>query len=98
MKAILRGYEPIDYVSKKTGEAVRGCNLYFNVKLPNVFGEVTKSEYISADSPIFQRAISPRLAKFCDETSDIFGKPFTVEYISVDRGGRSYSQLADIQF
>lgn len=97
MKAVLRGYEPIDYVNKN-GEPKRGCNLYFTAKLPDVYGEVTIKEYISATSPIFQRAISPRLAKLCDETSDIFGKPFTVDYISVDRGGRSYSQLADIQF
>lgn len=64
MKGIIVGYEPIDYVSKKTNQPVKGATIYMNCMSSNAFGYVGKSEFISESSPIFNRAIRPLLDKF----------------------------------
>ena len=50
MKGIIKGFEPIDYVSKKTGQPVKGATIYFDCKNKSVFGYVGKEEYIPESS------------------------------------------------
>lgn len=97
MKAKLIGYEPVDYV-KANGDQVRGCNLYFEVKMDNVFGSMGMNEYISAASPLFQRTISPNLNRLCDEGSGIFGTDIDIDYVKVKRGNREFSSISNITF
>ena len=73
MKGIIKGFEPVDYMSKKTGQPVKGATIYFDCKSKDVFGYVGKNEYIAESSPLYKRCIEPIFDKLCDEDSDIYG-------------------------
>lgn len=95
MKGILKGYEPIDYISKN-GEPKQGCTIYFDVKSNKVFGSVGKEEYIKQNSPIYARVILPNLEKLEDEKSDIWGAELYIDYNVEKRNGMTFSSLADL--
>ena len=96
MKGIIVGYEPIDYVSKKTNQAVKGATIYMNCKSSDAFGYVGKDEFISESSPIFSRSIRPLLDKFYDESSEIYGAAIEIDYDVTNRGGRTFTTITDI--
>lgn len=96
MKGILIGYEPVDYVSKKTGKPVKGCTIYFNCKTKDAFGYVGKSEYIDEASPIYKRSIYPVLEQLVDESSDIYGGTISIDYTVTRRGSATFTDVTDI--
>ena len=96
MKGIIVGYEPIDYVSKKTNQPVKGATIYMNCKSSDAFGYVGKSEFISESSPIFNRAIRPLLEKFYNEGSEVYGAAIEIDYDVTNRGGRTFTEITDI--
>ncbi|MBP1550347.1 MAG: hypothetical protein J6A05_10120 [Oscillospiraceae bacterium] len=95
MKAILKGYEPIDVVSSKTGKPFVGCTLHFDVKNKNVFGYTSKSELFVADTPIYKREIQPIIELLIDEDSPIYGAECMLDYNVYTRNGKQYSELLD---
>lgn len=97
MKGIIVGYEPVDYISKKTGEPVKGGTIYMNCKSGDVFGFVNKEEFISESSAIFKRVISPVLEKFYDESSDIYGATVIIDYDVTKRGNSTFTSISDMQ-
>lgn len=96
MKGIIVGYEPIDYVSKKTNQPVKGATIYMNCKSSDAFGYVGKSEFISESSPIFSRSIRPLLEKFYNEGSEVYGAAIEIDYDVTNRGGRTFTAITDI--
>lgn len=98
MKGIFKGFEPVDYVSKKTGEPVKGCTLYFDCKSQEAFGYVGKSEFVSESSPLYKRSIEPLLEKFYDESSDIYGSKIFIDYEVTKRGNATFSSITELSF
>ena len=96
MKGILKGCQPVDYVSRKTGETVKGITLIFDYKSNDVFGYTCKQEFISEKSPLFKRVISPILVKLYDESSDIYGGEISIDYYVERRNGVTYSSINDL--
>ena len=96
MKGIIKGFEPVDYVSKKTGKPVKGATIYYDCKNKSTFGYVGKEEYIAADSPIYKRVIEPLLEKFYDEDSDIYGGTIYIDCDVIQRGSQSYKDVLDL--
>lgn len=96
MKGIIKGFEPVDYISKKTGQPVKGATIYFDCKNRNTFGYVGKSEYIAESSPIYKRVIEPLLDKFYDESSDIYGGTIELDYDVTQRGNATFTDLAEL--
>lgn len=97
MKAKLKGFEPVDYISKKTGLPVKGCTLKLDVKSKSVFGYDSKEEYVAADTPIYKRVIEPLLDMFYDEDSAVYGADVVLDYNVTKRGGNTYSELVDLE-
>lgn len=97
MKGIIVGFEPVDYVSKKTGEPVKGATIYMNCKSGEVFGSVCKNEFVSESSAIYKRAIAPLLEKFYDESSGIYGAAIEIDYDVTKRGNNTFTTITDIQ-
>lgn len=50
---ILLGVEDLDYVSKKTGKQVKGCNIYVAEQIKNGRGQKCINFYISALSDVY---------------------------------------------
>ncbi len=96
MKGILRGYEPVDYVSIKTGKPVKGGQIYFDYKSSKVFGYAHKDEYIPESSPLFKRVIEPLLEKLYDESSDIYGGTIEIDYEVTKRGNATFANLIEL--
>lgn len=96
MKGIIKGFEPHDYVSKKTGQPVKGATIYFDVKNKSVFGYVGKEQYVPESSPIYKRIIEPLLSKFYEEDSDVYGGTIEVDYDVVQRGNGTFKDLLDM--
>lgn len=97
MKGIIKGFEPIDYVSKKTGQPVKGATIYFDCKNKSVFGYVGKEEYIPESSPIYKRVIEPLLENFYDEGSDIYGGTIELDHDVTQRGNVVFKDLLDLK-
>ena len=96
MKGIIVGYEPIDYVSKKTNQPVKGATIYMNCKSSDAFGYVGKSEFIS-ESSLFSTVRSD----LCLKSSITRAARFTAQRIEIDydvtnRGGRTFTAITDI--
>lgn len=53
MNYILLGIEDLDYVSKKTGKQVKGCNIYVAEQIKNGRGQKCVSFYLSALSDVY---------------------------------------------
>lgn len=98
MKGILVGFEPVDYVSKKTGKQVEGCTLYLNCKSQEAFGYVCKEEFVSKSSPLYKRSIEPVLEKLCDESSDIYGATVIIDYDVTKRGNSTFTDITEMTF
>ncbi|MCH5194329.1 MAG: hypothetical protein J1F11_10230 [Oscillospiraceae bacterium] len=98
MKGIFKGFAPVDYISRKTGEPVKGCTLHFDCRSEEAFGYVGKSEYISESSPIYKRAIEPYLDKFMDESSDIYGSEIHIDYNVTKRGNSTFTDICELAF
>lgn len=96
MKGILIGYEPVDYVSKKTGEPVKGCNIHFNCKSKDAFGNVGKSEYFAESSPIYKRVIMPLLGMLADESSPVYGGTIEIDYEVTRKGNLTFTDVVDM--
>lgn len=96
MKGIIKGFEPIDYVSKKTNQPVKGATIYFDCKSKDVFGCEGKSEYIAESSPLYKRTIEPLLEKFFDESSDLYGGTIVIDYEVTKRGTATFTQIVDL--
>lgn len=97
MKGIIKGFEPVDYVSKKTGQPVKGATIYYDCKNKSVFGYVGKEEYIAESSPIYKRVIEPLLEKFYDEGSDIYGGTIELDHDVTQRGNAVFKDLLDLK-
>lgn len=98
MKGIFKGFELVDYVSKKTNQPVKGCTLYFDCKSKDAFGYVGKSEFISESSPLYKRVIDPLVKKFYDESSDIYGSQIIIDYEVERRGTATFTNIVDLSF
>lgn len=98
MKGIFKGFEPVDYVSKKTDKPVKGCTLYFLSKSQEAFGYVAKSEFISESSPLYKRVIEPLLEKLTDESSDIYGGQIIIDYEVTKRGTATFTDIVELTF
>ena len=98
MKGIFKGFELVDYVSKKTGDPVKGCTLYFDCKSENAFGYIGKNEFVSEGSPLYKRSIEPLLENFCDETSDIYGGHIIIDYEVTKRGTATFTDIVELTF
>lgn len=96
MKGIIKGFEPVDYVSKKSEKVVKGATIYFDCKTGDSFGYVGKSEYIAESSPLYKRVIEPLLEKFYDESSDIYGGQIIIDYEIIRRGNATFSNIVDL--
>lgn len=96
MKGIIIGFEPVDYVSKKTNQPVKGATIYMNCKSSDAFGYVGKKEYFPESSPIYNRVIRPNLEKFCDESSNIFGAEIIIDYDVTQRGNQTFTNVVDM--
>lgn len=96
MKGIIKGFEPVDYVSKKTNQPVKGVTIYFDCKSKDVFGCVGKSEYIAESSPLYKRNIEPLLEKFYDESSDLYGGTIIIDYEVTKRGTATFTDIVDL--
>ena len=96
MKGIIKGFEPVDYVSKKTNQPVKGATIYFDCKSKDVFGCVGKSEYIAESSPLYKRNIEPLLEKFYDESSDLYGGTIIIDYEVTKRGTATFTDIVDL--
>lgn len=96
MKGIIKGFEPVDYVSKKTGKPVKGATIYYDCKNKSTFGYLGKEEYIAADSPIYKRVIEPLLEKFYDEDSEVYGGIIELDQDVIQRGNASFKELLDM--
>ncbi len=96
MKGIIVGYEPVDYISKKTGEPVKGGTIYFDYKSKNVFGYAHKHVYVAVSSPLYKRVIEPLLEKFYDESSDVYGGTIEVDYDVTTRGTATFADVIDL--
>ncbi len=96
MKGIIVGYEVVDYISRKTGQPVKGGTINFNYKNKSVFGYAQKSVYIAESSPLFKRVIEPLLEKFYDESSDIYGGTIDVDYDVTNRGNATFADVIDL--
>lgn len=96
MKGIIVGYEPVDYISRKTGQPVKGGTILFDYKNKKVFGYAHKDVYIPESSPLFKRVIEPLLEKFYDESSDIYGGTIYVDYDVTNRGNATFTDVIDL--
>ena len=96
MKGIIRGFEPVDYISKKTGQPVKGGTFYFDCKSKSAFGYVGKNEYIPKDSPIYKRVIDPIFEKLCDDDSIYFGGIIDLDYDVTQRGSQTFKDVIDL--
>ncbi|MDE6580333.1 MAG: hypothetical protein K2K41_07355 [Ruminiclostridium sp.] len=96
MKGIIRGFEPADYISKKTGKPVKGATIYFDCKSKSVFGYRGKDVYIPADTPIYKRTIEPLLEKFYEEDSDVYGGTIIVDIDVTQRGAVTFTDVIDL--
>lgn len=97
MKGILKGCQPVDYISKKTNEPVKGITLFFDCKNKDVFGYASKEEFISEASPLYKRLITPLIEKLYDETSDVYGAEVAIDYDVQRRNGNTYTSIVDLQ-
>lgn len=96
MKGIFKGFEPLDYFSTKKNHQVKGCTLYFDVKSGDVFGCVGKNEYLSADTPIYNRSIAPIMEQLCDETSPYYGGTIEIDYNVDKRNNMTFTSIASL--
>ena len=96
MKGIIKGFAPVDYISKKTGHLVKGATIYFDCKSKDVFGYVGKDEYIAESSPLYKRSIEPILDKLWDEDSDIYGGTIIIDYEVTKRGNNTFTDIVDL--
>ncbi len=96
MKGIIVGFEPVDYVSKKTNQPVKGATIYMNCKSSEAFGYVAKNEFISESSPIYSRVIRPLIEKFYDEGSDVYGSEIFIDYDVTQRGNQTFKSIVDM--
>jgi len=96
MKGIIKGFEPVDYISKKTGQPVKGATIYFDSKSKDTFGYVGKQEYIPESSPLYKRVIEPLLEKFYDESSDVYGGTIFIDYDVTTRGTATFKEVVDL--
>jgi len=92
MKGKIIGIEPTDYVSKKTGEAVKGVRLIITCKSQNVFGVTAKEEFIKADSPIYKQHLEKILN---DDIDSLIGADVMIDYEVNKRGNFTFTDIVD---
>lgn len=94
MKGIIIGIEPTDYVSKKTGEVVKGVRLIITCKSQNVFGLTAKEEFIKADSPIYKQHLENLLNTDIDS---LIGADVMIDYEVDKRGSFTFTDIVDFE-
>lgn len=94
MKGNIIGIEPTDYVSKKTGEAVKGVRLIITCKSQNVFGLTAKEEFIKADSPIYKQHLENLLNNDIDS---LIGADVMIDYEVNKRGNFTFTDIVDFE-
>lgn len=94
MKGNIIGIEPTDYVSKKTGEAVKGVRLIITCKSQNVFGLTAKEEFIKADSLIYKQHLENLLNNDIDS---LIGADVMIDYEVNKRGNFTFTDIVDFE-
>ena len=94
MKGNIIGIEPTDYVSKKTGESVKGVRLIITCKSQNVFGLTAKEEFIKADSPIYKQHLENLLNNDIDS---LIGADVMIDYEVNKRGNFTFTDIVDFE-
>lgn len=94
MKGNIIGIEPTDYVSKKTGEVVKGVRLIITCKSQNVFGLTAKEEFIKADSPIYKQHLENLLNNDIDS---LIGADVMIDYEVNKRGSFTFTDIVDFE-
>ncbi len=91
MKGKIVGLEPMNYVSKKTNQEVKGVRLYLNYFSSDVIGCKTAEEFIGSTSP-FYKQLERYLASDIDSLvdSDVF-----IDYNVETRGSNVYKTIND---
>lgn len=87
MKALLLGWENVDYAKKGTNERVQGLTLYVAGENPKVTGLASEDKWVN-------RTSNPKL--FDKITSWAMAEPVSVEIVEETVIGNRYPMLVDV--
>lgn len=92
MKAIIRGFRPVDYVKNDSGEEVKGVQLFFNVPSSDVIGYKNKEEFVRSGSSVY-KIIEPYLSGDIDSLLNVEA---VLDYDVSKYGAKTVAVLADL--
>lgn len=93
MKGTLVGFEPVKYVSTKTGQEVEGLKLYLTVNSADVVGKKVKEEFISKQANGVYKQIEQY---FNGDVDKLIGAKLDIDYNVERRGNNTYTSITDI--
>lgn len=94
MRGVIRGVKPIDYPKKGSDERVQGIELHLTYKSGEVFGDATRTEYISKTSPFYKDFV-PYLANDMDS---LIGAKIFIDIVTEKRGSYTFSEITEVEF
>ncbi|MCM1578141.1 MAG: hypothetical protein NC078_05000 [Ruminococcus sp.] len=95
MRGIIRGFKLVDYPKKDNKlERVQGIELHMTYTSGEVYGESTKTEFVSKVSPFYKKFFEPYLS---DDLDGLIGAKIFIDYNTEKRGNFTFTEIADME-
>ena len=92
MKGTVVGWSSVDYFSEKKQKQIKGVNMVINYNHIDYHGKASKEEFISADTDIFIKHLSPILNGNADSLT---GSEVYIDYQVEKKGNFTFSSIID---